>query len=261
MESVLNSLEKQSDSITNFNNNQGEENKTMEIYVNSEKVDFTLEAEKTAGDIIKAFEADCAKNAAAITAVRIDDDVLCEENTDSLYGRALDKIQKMEIETLCAQDIIYNLKELAVKFETLCGELEQISFFQSGKDSKVSAILTSFADLFDMLCRIIALSALFPEYFQEFKIEDRAPLEFLKDFSPILADFEKSLADADTVLTGDLAEYEIAPVCIRLYRRYKRLEIPYADFTSGRNIRDTSKFGNGFICRPDYCNDYTDFCY
>ena len=168
----------------------------MEIYVNSEKVDFTLEAEKTAGDIIKAFEADCAKNAAAITAVRI----------DSLYGRALDEIQKMEIETLCAQDIIYNLKELAVKFETLCGELEQISlFFQSGKDSKVSAILTSFADLFDMLCRIIALSALFPEHFQDFKIEERAPLEFLKDFSPVLADFEKSLADADT------AEDEIAP--------------------------------------------------
>ena len=184
----------------------------MDIYINSEKIDFTLETEKTAADIIKAFEADCEKNDAAITAVRIDGEALCEENTASLYGRTLDKIRKIEIETLCAQDIIYNLKELAGKSEVLNGELEQISlFFQSGKDSKVSAILTSFADLFDILCRVISLSALFPEHFQDFKIDNRTPLEFLKDFSPILADFEKSLVDADTVLTGDLAEYEIVP--------------------------------------------------
>lgn len=184
----------------------------MEIYVNSEKVDFTLETEKTAGDIIKAFEADCKKNAAAITAVRIDEDALCEENTDSLYARTLEDIHKIEMETVRVEDIIYNLKELAVKLDALVGELEQISlFFQSGKDSKVSVILTSFADLFNMLCRVISLSALFPEYFQQFTIESRPPLEFLKDFSPVLADFEKSLADADTVLTGDLAEYEITP--------------------------------------------------
>lgn len=184
----------------------------MQIYINSVQVDFTLENEKTAADIIKAFETDCEKNDAAITAIRIDDEVLCEENTDSLYGRPLDSVRKIEIETVRAHDIIYNLKEIAVKLENLSGELEHIAlFFQSGKDSKVSAVLTSFADLFDILCRVTSLCALFPEYFKNFTIDDRAPLEFLKDFSPVLAEFEQSLADTDTVLTGDLAEYEIVP--------------------------------------------------
>lgn len=184
----------------------------MEIYINGEQVDFTLETEKTVGDIIRAFEEDCKKNAAAITAVRIDGEALCEENTALLYGRTLDAIQKIEMETLCVQDIIYNLRELAAKFETLSGDLEQIPlFFQTGKDSKVSAVLTSFADSFDILCRVISLSALFPEHFQQFTVDGVPPLEYLKDFSPVLADFEKSLADTDTVLTGDLAEYEIVP--------------------------------------------------
>ncbi|WP_428769812.1 hypothetical protein V1L52_11505 [Treponema sp. HNW] len=184
----------------------------MDIYINSEKVDFTLENEKTIADILNAFEHECEKNDAAITAVNVDGEALCAENTEAVYKRSLETVKKIELETVCAPDIIYSLKELAVKLETLSGELEHISlFFQSGKDAKVSAVLTSFADLFDVLCRLISLCALFPAYFDRFKIDNRMPLEFLKDFSPILAEFEQSLADTDTVLTGDLAEYEIVP--------------------------------------------------
>ena len=184
----------------------------MDIYINSEKVDFTLENEKTVADILNAFEHECEKNDAAITAVHIDGEALCAENTDAVYNRPLKNVEKIEMETVCARDIIYSLKELAAKLEVLSGELEQISlFFQSGKDTKVSAVLTSFADLFDLLCRVISLCALFPAYFDRFTIDNRVPLEFLKDFSPILAEFEQSLADTDTVLTGDLAEYEIVP--------------------------------------------------
>ncbi len=35
--------------------------------------------------------------------------------------------------------------------------------------------------------------------------------EFFADFSPILIDFEQALQNNDTVLIGDLSEYEICP--------------------------------------------------
>ena len=118
---------------------------------------------------------------------------------------AIDATAELKIETVAQSDIIRSLRDTAQKAEALSGDLEQIPLLlQSGKDAKAAAVLTGFADLFDILCRTISLCALFPQRFADFFINGKKPADFLEDFSPVLSDFEKSLADSDTVLTGVL---------------------------------------------------------
>ena len=49
------------------------------------------------------------------------------------------------------------------------------------------------------------------EYFANTKEKAQKISDFLADFAPILSDFENAFKDKDTVLIGDLSEYEIAP--------------------------------------------------
>ena len=91
-------------------------------------------------------------------------------------------------------------------------ELKQIPVkFQAGKDNEANSIITSLADLIDNICHTASLSALFPQKFGKIKIEGKTFVEFFADLSPVLKDFEQAIESKDTVLLGDLAEYEISP--------------------------------------------------
>lgn len=184
----------------------------MDIYINSVKADVTLQEEKTLADVLNAFEHECGQNAAAVIAVSADGQALNGKENDDLLCTAVDDVEKLEIETVTEDDIIRALREIGEKLSSLTDDMEHISvLLQSGKDAKASTVLTSFTDLFDVLCHVLSLCTLFPRRFAGFTIDGQNPADFLQDFSPVLSDFEKSLADSDTVLTGDLAEYEIVP--------------------------------------------------
>ena len=68
-----------------------------------------------------------------------------------------------------------------------------------------------FAESFDNFCKAVTLSSLFSEHFANTKEKAQKISDFLADFAPILSDFENAFKDKDTVLIGDLSEYEIAP--------------------------------------------------
>lgn len=55
------------------------------------------------------------------------------------------------------------------------------------------------------------MSALFPEVYSSIVIDGKSVTEFFEEFAPLAADFEQSLETKDTVTSGDLCEYEIAP--------------------------------------------------
>ena len=44
----------------------------MDFYINDEKIDITLEEEKTVGDVLKSFEITCEQNDTAVIGIRID---------------------------------------------------------------------------------------------------------------------------------------------------------------------------------------------
>ena len=82
---------------------------------------------------------------------------------------------------------------------------------QAGKNSDVSQSIKELADSIDQFCHVAALASLFPQTFKNTTIDNMNFKDFFSDFSPILLDFEQALQNNDTVLIGDLSEYEICP--------------------------------------------------
>lgn len=184
----------------------------MNFYVNDNEIDLILENEKTVGEILSAFEAECEINDATIVNIAIDEKNIPAEKIDEIYPTPLETIHSLSIQTISKNDIIGALKQLSSKFELLFQQIEQIPVQLQGSESnKAIQTVTQFTEYFDILCHLISLCTLFPSLFSTFTIDEQDLNSFLKDFTPLLKDFENSLRDKDTVLIGDLAEYEILP--------------------------------------------------
>ncbi len=184
----------------------------MEIYVNDKKMHFSLENEKTLGDILKAVERDCEKSNATIISITVNDTLLSDETFEKAFIQPLDSIQKIGLQTVSEDDVLFMLRNIVAVGDEISEKMQNIPvLLQGNKDIEVSHIVTSFVDCFNTICHIMGLCVLFPDKFSSLKIGDQNFSEFLNDFTPILQDFESSLTNKDTVLTGDLAEYEIVP--------------------------------------------------
>lgn len=184
----------------------------MELFINGSKVDITLEDEQTVGDVLKSFEEECAKNEATTVSIVLDGHLVTADEFEATAKTPLTDSTKLELSVISKSDIIFSFNNEAERCSAIAEELKEIAVkFQSGKDSEANVIITKLADLIDEICNTATLSALFPDVFIKLKIEGKQLNEFFIDFQPILTDFEKAIQVKDTVLTGDLAEYEISP--------------------------------------------------
>ena len=184
----------------------------MKIYVNDMELDFSLENETTCGDILNQLEIEFEKNNGTIFSIKINDNDINAEKIDEIYLKPIEEIDSIKVISIFAQDIIDSLKSLSTEIEELNSDLEQLPvFLQGNSQSKVPVILTKFADIFDNLCHIISLSAIFPNIFDKVQIDNMSISDFIKDFGPLLEDFENAIKENDTVTIGDIAEYEIKP--------------------------------------------------
>ena len=195
----------------------------MELFVNGQKLDIQLENEKTVGDVLKSFEEECSKTNAATVTVNINGKNISAQEFDEACKEELTENTKIELgvvsEAAIKEAFLQQKNEAARLAEELCSISVK---FQSGKDKEANSIIASLADLIDNVCHTASLSALFPEAFSKISIEGKNFSDFFADFSPILKDFEQAIESKDTVMTGDLAEYEISP---RLISLSKALEI------------------------------------
>ncbi len=184
----------------------------MDIIINGTKADITLETEQTVGDVLRAIETECARHDATTVGIEIDGKTVTADDFDRAAAQSLADVRSVSLTTVTQEDISASFAEIGDSFEQLCGELEQISVqFQSGKDKQAAAAIKKLADTVDAFCRTATLSALFPERFAQLRIRDLSLSAFFKEFAPVLTDFEQALKDTDSVLIGDLAEYEIRP--------------------------------------------------
>ncbi len=184
----------------------------MQIIVNNQDIDISIENEETLGDFLKAFEKNCAENDATIIGIAVNGEQLSVEGMDSSFETPLQDISLLELSTVSSTDILNSLKDLAQKSDVIAQNFCTIPLlYQTGKDNEASIHITEFADFFNGFCRTISLSSLFPQKYGTIHIQGQNVSQFLSDFSQILQDFEKALENNDVVLIGDLAEYEIAP--------------------------------------------------
>ena len=183
----------------------------MEIHVNGEKIDASIEDEKTVGDILKAFEIDCQKQDAAVVGILIDGKKITAENFDEEAKHELSGNEKFEFDVVTKNSLKEEFKGLSIVFRELSKKMENVPLaLQTGKDNEANGDIKILANAVEDFCHTATFASLFEE-FSLIRVEEKPLSEFFADFSPILEDFEEALKTGDTVGIGDLAEYEICP--------------------------------------------------
>ena len=184
----------------------------MQLKVNGENVDITLEGEKTVGEVLKSFEAEASKNEATTTNIILNGKEIAADEFEKILGEPILDDTSIDLTVVSRTALVRNFKESGKKLEEMQAELGNVStLLQSGKDAQVGKIITALADEISNFLHIARLSALFPEFYKGLEAGGKDLGQFLEDFMPFLKDFEEALGSKDTVTVGDIAEYEISP--------------------------------------------------
>jgi hypothetical protein len=184
----------------------------ISFYINGDKVEVQLENEKTVGDVLHSFELTCEENNAAVIGITVDGKAITAESFDEESQKELGKDTKFEFSVVTIQSIKDAFAQLSILFDSLSERMEGVPLdLQAGKNNDVSQSIKELADSIDQFCHVAALASLFPQTFKNTTIDNMNFKDFFSDFSPILLDFEQALQNNDTVLIGDLSEYEICP--------------------------------------------------
>ena len=184
----------------------------IDFFINGQKVDVQIEDEQTIGDVLKSFESTCEENEAAVIGITVDGKQITAELFDEEAAKPLGKDSKFEFSIVTKNDIKASFAKLAELFNELALQMEGVPVaLQSGKNLEVSESIKKLADSIDQFCHIATLASLFPETFTASSLGGMNFKDFFADFSPILKDFEDALQNNDTVMLGDLSEYEICP--------------------------------------------------
>lgn len=184
----------------------------VEFYINGQQIEVQIEDEETIGDVLNSFERTCEENNAAVIGIVVDNKQITAEIFDEEAKKPLGKNTKFEFSIITKDDIKASFIKLSELFTELAAQMEQVPVeLQNGKNLEVSESIKKLADSIDQFCHIATLATLFPETFTNTTVNGMNFKEFFADFSPILKDFEDALQNNDTVMIGDLSEYEICP--------------------------------------------------
>lgn len=184
----------------------------MEFYLNGEVLDITLEGEKTVGEVLRSFEKTAQENNCATIAINVDGKKIEAEEFDKVAMQELRDDTRIELTAVSQDSVAQAFKESSEEIsKTVDLLLELPVLLQSGSNSKVKDSITRLADAVDNFCHITALSSLFPEKFGKISVDGKNLSEFFADFTPVFNDLNGAMESGDTVLLGDLAEYEISP--------------------------------------------------
>lgn len=184
----------------------------MDFLVNGQKLDITLQDEKTIGDVLKQFEISCEQNKLATIGISLNDKIVTAEEFDEISKHPIEENTKLDVSVISEQAVAESFKQSAAEMKEVVELLKNIPVeMQSGKDAQAKKTIIKLSDVMNAFCSTVTWSSLFPEAFGNIKIEDKTLSDFLAEMSPILKDFSEALENSDSVLLGDLSEYEICP--------------------------------------------------
>lgn len=104
------------------------------------------------------------------------------------------------------QDCLTQLSELTPRLENV-GIL-----FQTGRDKEVAQLIHDFSLTYEKCLRLISYLYTPPQQnLHLFITEEQTLPGFIEELNKFLEDFIQAYGNQDTILAGDLAEYEIAP--------------------------------------------------
>lgn len=184
----------------------------MKFYINGKETDVSLENEKNVGEVLSSFQQMCDENNAVITYINIDGTTCTEDNFDELTAKDLSADTVISVSVYTADDVKYLLTASGKKFASLTPEIENIpAKLQTGKDAEAHTVIAALANTTSEFCNTVSLASLFPTVISSIKIDGKNVNDFFAEFQNIFCELEEALSSGDTVLIGDLAEYEICP--------------------------------------------------
>jgi hypothetical protein len=189
----------------------------MDIYINNEQIEYRAESEKTVGEILGAIESECEKSGATITGIRVDGKQIPAEALDGIFSLAPNSIARIDLDTISGNDVLVLLRNLGQEFTDCAPLLRDIPVqLQTGKDGMVMETINSFSVSLQNLYQALPLLPITPIGDKTPEIDGITLADFPAELTPLLTDLLDALKKHDTVLVGDLSEYELAPRIERL---------------------------------------------
>ena len=184
----------------------------MIIKINGEELSYTLENEKTLGEVLGGIEEACCREHETIVQVTVDGKELTSQELDLLFKQPVDSDITIELSTFSGVEIRNYMKGLTQDLSKYADDFEQIPvYMQTGKDVQALNLLGTFSEKLNELYRSLLLSdiTLLPI---DIQIEEKSIHEYQKEITALLHDIVSSIEEKDIIQVGDLAEYELAPL-------------------------------------------------
>ena len=184
----------------------------MVIKINGEELSYTLENEKTLGEVLGSIEEACCREHETIVQISVDGKELTSQELDLLFTQPVDTDITIGLSTSSGAEIRNYMKGLMKELSGYAEEFEQIPvYMQTGKDVQVLNLLGTFSEKLNELYRSLLLSDV-TELPIDIQIEEKSIHEYQKDITALLHDIVSSIEEKDIIQVGDLAEYELAPL-------------------------------------------------
>ena len=184
----------------------------MVIKINGEELSYTLENEKTLGEVLGSIEAACCREHETIVQIKVDGKELTSHELDRLFTQPVDTDIIIELSTFSGAEIRNYMQRLTQELFKYADDFEQIPVaMQTGKDAQVLNVLGTFSEKLNELYRALLLSDV-TELPIDIQIEGKSVHEYQKEITTLLRDIVSSIEEKDIIQVGDLAEYELAPL-------------------------------------------------
>ena len=184
----------------------------MVIKINGEELSYTLENEKTLGEVLGSIEEACCREHETIVQVAVDGKELTSHELDLLFKQPVNTDITVELSTFSGAEIRNYMKSLTQELSDYAKDFEQIPVdMQTGKDVQALKLLGVFSEKLNELYRALLLSDV-TELPIDIQIEGKSVHEYQKEITALLRDIVSSIEEKDIIQVGDLAEYELAPL-------------------------------------------------
>ena len=184
----------------------------MVIKINGEELSYTLENEKTLGEVLGSIEEACCREHETIVQVAVDGKELTSQELDLLFKQPVDSDITIELSTFSGAEIRNYMKGLTQDLSKYADDFEQIPvYMQTGKDVQALNLLGTFSEKLNELYRSLLLSDI-TQLPIDIQIEEKSIHEYQKEITALLHDIVSSIEEKDIIQVGDLAEYELAPL-------------------------------------------------
>ena len=195
----------------------------MRVFIDGKNLEYTIENEKTIGEVLGSIEEYCMKNNATVTTVVVDGEVIPANKLDDIFLKPISDVELIELFTINGNEVKQSLTKLGAEFADVAERLTNISILlNEGKEGEALSIIQEFSIMLKDLYMLYSLFDM-AELDYDFMFEGKTIATYKNEFSDLLKNIIEGFEEKDTVAVSDIAEYELSPLVLALGNGLKQL--------------------------------------